>query len=273
MTAHGTQNQGMDGRLQDVRTIYAEFHKFYELFGGLSLVLVGVMIGMFVFRGSADFQTNLYTEFLSICLTVFVLDTRARHREQQRREDDLRDRLLREAASTTNDTAKNAIEELEKRDLLRGEKGWLKQADMGGANLNAVDMETANLQRVNLSRAKLENAMLFEADLQEADLSGAELRNALLSYANLRNAALDNADLRGANLQHTVLDYANLNFSDLRGADLTRASLKNATFSEALFDERSILPDGNAWTPETDLTVFGALISLMRTGVPYLNAH
>lgn len=271
MATHNPQNQGMDARLQDVRAIYTEFHKFYEIFGGLMLVIVGVVIGMLIFHSSSDYQTNLYTEFISISLTVFVLDTRARHREQKRQEDDLRDRLRREAASSSNTTARNAIEELEKRDLLRGEHGWLMGADLGGASLNEVNLESANLRRTNLSRAKLDNAMLFEADLEKADLSGAELRCALLSYANLRHAALDNADLRSANLQHCTLDFANVNFADLRGADLNRASLKNATISEAIFDKHTILPDGTAWTAEIDLTQFGALITLMRMSVPYVN--
>ncbi len=262
---------GMDGRMQEIRTIYRDFTQFYEIAGGLGLVILGVLLGGLFFNQSGDYPTNLYTEFLSICLTVFVLDTRARHRDQRRRIDELRERLLREASSGVNETTKTAIEELAQRNLLTGETGWLQGADLSEANMNGVKLDSANLRGANLRQARLENATLFDTALDMADLSNAKLHGALLSYATMTYTALENADLRNASLQRVVLNHANLSYADLRGADLTRASLKFTRFTDTVFDDTTILPDGSHWSVQTDLTRFGAEIAVVPGGAPYLH--
>ena len=266
----------MDERLKDIRDIYRDFGGFYEIGGGLLLVLLGVFIGLFVFNQTADYSTNLYTEFLSICATVFVLDTRARRREQRRQVDELKARLLREAASAVNEPASRALEELHQRDLLKGADGWLIRADLEKANLHGVKtLESANLHSANLNRAILAEAVLFDANLSAADLNHADLSGAMLSYANLKGAYLGNANLQGAKLRGADMQRANLNYAQLQGVDMRKAKLNGATFFETQFDTDTIMPDGEAWQAGLDLTQYGAVIDPLRatTTTPAVDIH
>lgn len=262
--------QGLDGRINDIRGMHSEFRNFYEVGGGLTLVLLGVVIGAAIFSNSGDYQTNLYTEFLSICVTVLVLDTRAQRREARRRRDELRERLLREAASSVNETVRRAVEELERGDYLRGGDGWLAEADLERANLHGINLERANLRRAKLSHADLRECVLFDADLEGADLMGASMQRTLLSYANLRDSYLGNADLREANLQSANLTNANLNFADLRAADLSKANLKGTMMYQTQCDDKTILPDGSHWQADVDLAQFGVLTDLSGLKPNYL---
>lgn len=64
-------------------------------------------------------------------------------------------------------------------------------------------------------------------------------------------------DLSGINLQE--VDLGGLNFAN---ADLTNADLRGSRFDDTtkwVNDKRMLfttLPDGNKWTPETDMTRF-----------------
>jgi uncharacterized protein YjbI with pentapeptide repeats len=95
---------------------------------------------------------------------------------------------------------------------------------------------------LRLSRADLGAAILQEANFFAADIQGASL-----TVADLRHASFV-----GANLQKTQLKSAKL-----QGADLSFANLRNATdIDTARFDEKSRLPDGTMWSPDTNVTVF-----------------
>ncbi len=192
-----------------------EIQKDHGLFYKALLIGLGVLIGGALF-GDAGYITNLWTEGLSVGLTVLVLNTLAEHREEKRRIKDLQDRLVMEAVSQSNEAAKRAIDELRAR-------GWLTGED-------------SLLHLIRLSRA----------NLKEADLWGANLKRVTLWRTNLKGANLTSANLQEALLWHTYLQGAMMRYINLQGADLTNAQ----------FDETTILPDGKAWTPETDLTRF-----------------
>ena len=103
----------------------------------------------------------------------------------------------------------------------------LTGADLTGANLSVAnlsgdltgDLTWANLRVANLTGAKLIEADLSGADLTRANLTGADLTGAHLTAANLTGAKLIEADLTGA---------------DLRWANLTRA----------IYDDKTIFPEG-----------------------------
>ena len=58
-------------------------------------------------------------------------------------------------------------------------------------------------------------------------------------------------DLSGAKLNDLDLSYA-----DLRRANLLGADLRGSTLESAFFNTETRLPDGNFWTPTTDLEQF-----------------
>jgi uncharacterized protein YjbI with pentapeptide repeats len=91
------------------------------------------------------------------------------------------------------------------------------------------------------------------ADLSSANLEGADLRLANLQGADLRLANLQGADLRLAKLQDAILADADLREAHLPWAKLQGASLCRANLQGAGFDEHTTLPDGTAWTPDTDM--------------------
>jgi predicted type IV restriction endonuclease len=94
------------------------------------------------------------------------------------------------------------------------------------------------------------------ASLPAANLDGADLSNARLFGVNLERANLDGANLSGADLRNANLKQSNIEGANLRGTNLTSADLSEAQITLASFDEKTILPDGTPWTPETDIARF-----------------
>ena len=80
---------------------------------------------------------------------------------------------------------------------------------------------------------------LVEADLIGADLRGANLRGANLAEACLEGAGIEGSNLSGADLRGAILAEACLEWTDLSGADLSGAALR-----EALYNKKTVWPDG-----------------------------
>lgn len=97
----------------------------------------------------------------------------------------------------------------------------------------------------NLAHAQLANTNLAAAILRDVDLSHANLAN-----ADLSNAVLIRSILRAANLSEARLQGADLTMANLEGATLRRARLMGAKL------EGAILPDGQKWTPATNMGAF-----------------
>lgn len=259
---------------------------FNRIVLGALLIGLGVWIGSLIFGGDEGYATNVYTEVLSIAVTVGLLDYLNRRRDERRRIEDLKEQLLRDVRSQSNETAKNAVHQLRARGWLQGENGLLKGAQMSAANLQdaflvEVDLSSAalvmaNLQRAFLNGAKLNGSYLISANLQGARLSSvdlqganllrAKLQGAVLSLANLQDANLNTTNIRdanliGADLRNARLDFSNLENVNLQGAklqgtNLQEANLQAASFRKAQFSETTTLPDGSQWKPETDIARF-----------------
>ncbi|NDJ63125.1 MAG: pentapeptide repeat-containing protein, partial [Chloroflexi bacterium] len=152
----------MEDRWEEIKELHRDRdNRFF--YGAL---LGGIVVAILIFGGGALFgvgrpyepegyATNLYTEFISIAVTLFILDTLNRRRDDQRRERELRERLVREARSTANDVAKHAVHELREHGWLEGEDGLLRGADLIGANLGGANLRWANLDGADLWRANL----------------------------------------------------------------------------------------------------------------------
>ena len=180
-------------------------------------------------------------------------------------EDDQKQQLINQMASSDNVEALAAIPLLRRKGWLTG--GSLLGADLRGADLTGAVLREADLTETTLSEASLSGAILsgadlvratlYAADLTDANLFGADLRmanlhganlcgvdlrlanlcQANLSGANLRDVNLSGADLSQADLIHADLIGANLREADLSGADLSGASLINAELSRAILTE------------------------------------
>lgn len=255
---------------------YKNYAWFFRLLRGAVLIGVGVLVGMLIYaepQVRADYVMNLFVTMLSLGATALIFDELNRKRS----EDDLKRQLVDDAASMSNEIAKNAVHQIRRKGWLEGENGLLKRANLRDANLQGADLSEANLQGAdldgtNMRGADLRGANLLEArflsaDLQRADLQFAKLQKAELEYATLQGASLANAKLQNgilvrANLQGAILVEADLRGAVLDGADLQNADLRGANLREAgflrnaLFNEASILPDMSQWTPKTDMRCF-----------------
>ena len=221
-------------RQEEIKTIHKKHRLFYELLGGLALLLIGIFIGaMFFGGGNQDYHMNLFTEAMGIAATVFVVNRWYVHHDRER----LKRRLVREAGSRSNDLARAAIGQLHDEGWLEGDNGLLRKANLSRANWeNMEGLHKVNLQGAKLENANLKNAILSEANLQEAKLSGATLENAYLGGVNLQETRLSGVNLEkaylcGANLQKAKLfvvnlEKASLNDANLRGAWMIRADLQ-----------------------------------------------
>jgi len=87
---------------------------------------------------------------------------------------------------------------------------YLRDADLGGADLRDAYLRGADLRDAYLRDAYLGGAYLRDADLRGAYLRGAYLRDADLGGADLRDAYLRDADLGGADLRDAYLRDAYL---------------------------------------------------------------
>lgn len=251
----------------EIKGIWARYGWFYRLLRGAVLIGVGVLVGMIIYaepQVRADYVMNLFVTALSLGATALIFDELNRKRSV----DDLKRQLVDDAASLSHEIAVNAVHQIKRRGWLDGENGLLRGADLDGANLYGVLLGGANLQGAHFGEADLQGAHLWgtnlqgaylgEANLQGADLLGAKLNRAFLHETNLQGADLRTSQLQGAHLLDANLRGANLLLADLRGAHLGwNARRGTITFlSHAKFDEHTTLPDGRAWTPETDMCCF-----------------
>jgi len=256
-----------DQRLQEAAQTRRDFRIELLTIG----VIAGFIGGWFLFGANRPLSndgyiTNVFTELISIGLTVFVITEIVKRREIA----ETKRQLIQKAGSNFNYRALDAIETARENGWLDTEDGLLagqdllsanlKDANLQEVNLRSTDLHGANLQKANLKRAQLQYASLAQARLQNAYLVGANLQEAYLWWANLKEAILIGANLKDANLED----------ADLSGANLANANLVGANLKDAIFDKTTILPDatligsddeGNAkfnkfWTPETDMAKY-----------------
>ncbi len=237
-------------RTEEITQIHREYRNFYRLLGGGALVMLGVIIGAVLFSGNAPaiddisgYFTNLYTEAVSVILTIFVLNYLQEQREERQRIRDVEQKqtqLILDATSSVNNVAKNAIDELRKRNWL-GTYVTL----MGGGYRHSL---LACLRGVRFSKSDLRDAYLETTDLRKTrfskcNLSGANLitvrwQNSLISKSNLSNSHLIRANLKDArfsicNFQHSLFTAASAQNASFWGGDFTGADLSRSNFANA----------------------------------------
>jgi hypothetical protein len=169
-----------------------------------------------------------------------------------------KEQLISQMSSTIRDISIPAVEELRRNNWL--EDGSLRGAKLFEANLEGAELGRANLEGVSFYGCNLKGAYITEANLQKTDFSAANLEGAYLGFSNFHGALFMAANLRKASLTEANLESANLSHADMREAKLykanfTKAKLSNtnlakitwfdgANFQEAIYDHRTIWPDG-----------------------------
>lgn len=262
-----SENQKQDWREEDYTS--DELKTVWLVGGGILILLIGIVIGAVFFAGDEPviedtYWLNLATTGLGFAATVLVLNTLTARREIRR----LKDRLVHEAGSQSNERAKAAVDDLRHYGWLVGKYGLLKGEYLSVANLQGAQLTEVNLEQTDLTEAQLQNSRLMHANLRYADLHDAKLsgaylisanmENATLSYADLSDAILWNANLNSATLQSAELTTADLANANLIGADLSFANLhqakfRNANLTGATFSTDTIMPDGQNWYEGMDL--------------------
>ena len=238
--------------------MHKEHKLFYWLLGGVAVLGIMLWVGSLLFYSKEDrgYEMNLYTEavgvIVSIGFTILVINQVYDKREKDR----LKRRLVREAASRSNDIALNAVGLLGDEGWLIGAEGVLQGADLSKADLKGdVDLRSANLRCSNLSQAILTGAKLNGADLERANLFWAKLPNAHLDRANLRGTDLTStylvgATFFGANLEGAYMFEANTNGAFFRFMDILGLS-KRTGYSAA--HPPTIMPDGKQYSSDIDM--------------------
>lgn len=274
-------------REKEIRDIWTQHRFLYQISGVIVLVIAATYLGRLLFPGDDGYWSNAYMTVIGVIITIGVLDRLAERREERREMEALKQQLLRDVRSTSNEVAKNAVHQMREQGWLEGEDGLLRGVRLMRANLQGANLFKANLEGADLSFADLEGANLaiinlhratsLHVDLQRANLGGANLQRADLRYANFAGAFLvganmQEADLREANLQKTVLVNTNFQGADLRlanmqeadlrevnleGANLFLANLQGATnLKDAKFDGNTTLPDKTPWKLGIDMERF-----------------
>lgn len=275
-------------RWQQIKQIWQDYVIEY----GILAIVAFLMLGFWIFGDNLfnmldtrlGYVTNVFTELLSIVITVFVLN-RLNIRRQDKQELTRLKALLasKEAGVTKIATAELNVKGWLKDGSLKGANLWsanLAGENLEGANLAGANLKDANLEGTNLIRANLAGANLSGANLKGAKLVSANLSSTRLQYANLENAMLWYIDLKAAYLFHTNLKGANLIKGKLEGvrlitsiltgatlidcnlefAELRNSILEGAKFTGVVCNGVTLLPNGERWTEDVDWSEFGAVV-------------
>lgn len=189
---------------------------------GILILIFGYfhLFGISLDYAISELYTNFGTDFISIAITVLVID----NLNKRRQEDELKRQLIREMGSENNVMALRAIREMKACGKNKG--GWttdgsLNNAPLMGANLSNASLEGASLIGADLTYTKLNSAFLTDA----------KLNNTLLEFSDLSDADLEDANLQGAKLRGTLLINTNLSGADLRNSNLGEARLQGIKYN------------------------------------------
>lgn len=223
--------------------------------------IIGLIIGVILPLDGTFFE-NFKSELLSIGLTVTVLYALDQWRQGKAEEKRLKEELLWQVKSRSNETAKTAIDRLQAKGWLTSEHGLLKGIDLTNANLYEADLAYANLEETILESANLEGANLKGTNLYRANLSYTNLKRADFLSAYLVETDLSYADLEGGHLNHTNLEDANL-----EGTNLEKAWFYNANLSRTRFNKTNLKLAHLAYANLEDVSLFG--VNLEKANLSY----
>lgn len=226
----------------------------------LILLVLGFAVGVIGYGAQnlgnektfSDFFTDVAVMLFNIALVVLLIDEANKRDAEERRIQ----QIIEQMRSPNHIFALEAIRIAKDNCWLMD--GTMKEAELFEARWNYPDqigtkLHFAQFQKANFNNADLRGVALVNTNFQEANLVIAKLDDAVLIKANLQ----------GAQMQKAKLIKVDLTEADLSGADLSGATLKAWSLEDAIFDKNTILPDGNNWHPDTDMSVYLHRLLLM----------
>jgi len=225
--------------VEAVKCIWEKYSALWIIPSFILGITIGFALG-YAIPNRFNFIESMIPEIIGIGISITGIYYLEQWRQSKLEDSRLKDELLWQAKSQSNETAKSAVDRIRHKNWLVGIDGLLKGANLANANLMKADLSHANLERVNLHYADLGNAIfscailkdadltavnLEEADLRDANLEGTFLISANLMHARMYGTSFEMAFLSDANLEKAALIDANLKYTDLRRVRLQRASL------------------------------------------------
>jgi hypothetical protein len=196
---------------------------YWSLFG---ITLILAILGLVLTKDWGGFLINLSAELLGtfIIVTIIILVF------EDRKQEEVKSRLLREMGSEDNAEALAAARELK-------EKGWMADGSLAGKNFYS-----ANLAGALLTDANCKQAVFVSANLTKATLYNANFAEAVLIYADLSGASMNGINLTNSRLHRAKLDGAILVRANFKDSDITDHTLHSA--AELRY---ATLPDGTKY--------------------------
>ena len=238
-------------RSKDIRKDYPWF---YPMILGAFLVVAGIVIGGFLFGSDnpvsngnmLSYVTNLWTEFISIGITIFVIDRLYRNREEKeraKREDQAdRTRVSIALTSSNKDIQQSAFDEALVRGFLIGEESLLSQSRFIGVDFSHLSLSSfpVDYQIGDSLWTPLVSAFYPIKDLsmsqRQVDFSGSMILNTSMEGAKVRYTKFDNSTLWLANLNKAIIIDSSFNNANLRTTTMKYASFHTSSFRAARFD-------------------------------------
>lgn len=236
-------------RMAEGHTYLQKYKIEMQVFGGLTFIVIMIILGPSFLSDSEGYGTNVYTELASVLATIFVIDRLNERRLNKQKEEELIDNLVRRVGSPVNEVALAALDEIRKRDLPLGEDGILKGKNLAGANL-----ENANLQGVNLSGSILTSANLSGVKGHSAKFTNASISGAMLQNAELYKADFSNAYMLFVDFSDAILQYADFTKAKLWQSRWLHARAEHCDFTDANLDSVN-LQQASLWCSNLTNTV------------------
>lgn len=267
-----TDKNETTGRWEEIKQIWANW-KFLYVAAGFLLGLLAFPATQIIITDIGSFLRDLVPEAVGIVFTVFLVDRIYTVRDERRRTEELKERLVLEAGSSSNETALRAVDELRHRGWLTGKDGLLKgrtfeNANLGSANLSSANLEAAYFYRCTLDRANFSGANLNKVGIQEttvrdADFQDADFNNGHARGCNLTGSMFEHTSMTGTDLENAKLFGGYMSWVRLHGSNLKNMRMVDVDFSgdlKQLMDSRTVLPDGTTWDEATDMRRFGCIL-------------
>lgn len=257
--------QDLDAKLDELMKGQREYPISYPL------ILLGILLTVLIlvgFERIAHFGESVYTEAISIILTVGIIDVLNRHREKQKEDRVHRILNANNGKAFERPDGHKVFFEMMIRGLLKGHK--TTHFDISGFKAIGFDMKKCNLQFFNMTnsewnRVDFSNSRFDWVDLSEATFSNCRLDNCYMAgriqevqlanvtirettiRANADFAKVFHCDLKDCDFSKSTLRNAYFSSANLSGVNFTSTDLTNAIFSDCTFDSNTILPNGSRY--------------------------